>query len=416
MTPPARDSGSANRAPARAGAGQAVAGFEAIASLARTEALPEDTLPPSSRRGDGQDHARLARTVCALRHLADQFAGLSFAGMLDAADEQYRQLAAGYARPETAGRARIADEAISVCESNLTAPRQYRGGFWPPDTRDYLHGYARQRGQRLEAAAGALTTRLLAGLRHYADHQGSDFRQALAAGLAAHARHRLSAEGPFETGQDPGPGRASQPTAPFPPCATNQGIVIAAADAEWLLVRTAARNLACEQAGLPPDGRDADDERVLTRALAGARGQRDEEVFAELAPGVAARIMQLEDGPASASGLGREHGRTGTQPYCDLSTEGDAAALMRALGETEPMTDANHQYRVLLVTSYADAYRQAAGHGPTSAGSPARIAARDFPQASPLAAQPRTPGSPEPGRRGRTAPPGQPPPGPRPGA
>jgi hypothetical protein len=417
MTPPARDTGSANAtASARASAGQAVAGFEAIAGLARAETLPEDALPTGSRRGPGQDHARMARTVCALRHLADQFTGLSFAGMLDAADERYRQLSSGYPRPTNAGRARIADEAIRVCESNLTAPRQYRGSFWPPDTRDYLHGYARQHGQRLEAAAGVLTTRLLAGLRHYADHQGSDFQQALAAGLTAHARHRLSDEGPFETGQDPSPERAPQPTSPFPPCATNQGVVISAADAEWLLVRTAARNLASERAGLPPGRRDADDERVLTHALADARGQRAGEVFAELAPGVAARIMQLEDGPAVAAALGRVHGQAGTAPHCDLNTEGDADTLMRALGETEPMTDANHQYRVLLVTAYADAYRGAAGHGPPAADSPARIAARDFPQSRPMAARAGTPETPEPVRRGRAAPQGGPRPGPRPGA
>ena len=36
-------------------------------------------LPPGARRGPGQARERLARTVCALRHLADQYPGLSFA-------------------------------------------------------------------------------------------------------------------------------------------------------------------------------------------------------------------------------------------------------------------------------------------------------------------------------------------------
>ncbi len=78
---------------------------------------------------------------------------------------------------------------------------------------------------------------------------------------------------------------------------------------------------------------------------------------------------------------------------------------MRALGETEPMTDANHQYRVLLVTAYAGAYRGAAGHGPPAAGSPARIAARGFPRSRPAAAPGRNARTPEPaagaGRAGR---------------
>jgi hypothetical protein len=417
MTLPAGTAGNAGQARgARASAGQAVAGFEAVAGLARAEAFPEDALPPGTRRGPGEDHTRLARTVCALRHLVDQYSGLSFARLLYAADEQYRQLGTGYARPVAAGRARRAGEAVSACDRSLTTPTQYRGSFWPPDTRDYLNSYASQHGQRLEEAVAALTTRLLAGLRHYADHQGTDFQQALAAGLTAHAWQRLSDEGPFQTGQSPAPGHAPQATAPFPPCATNQGVVISAADAEWLLVRTAARNLASEQAGLPPDRRDADDECVLTQALAGARGQRTREVFARLAPGIAARIMQLEDGPAAAAALGREHGHARTVPYCDLSTEGDAAALMRALGETEPMTDANHQYRVLLVTAYAEAYRQAAGPRLPPADYPARIAARDFPRTTPPAAQPGTPAALDPGTRSRAAPQAPPRHGPRPGA
>jgi hypothetical protein len=385
---------------ARAGARQAVAGFEAIAAFARAEDRPFSAQPLGARRGPGQDHERLARTVCALRHLADQFPELSFAGLLPSADEEYRQLGTGYPRPATVGRAETADEAISACERNLTAPRQYHGSFWPPDTRDYLRGYATQHGQRSGEAVAALTTELLAALRHYADHQGADFRQALAAGLSAHARQRLSDEGPFQTGQDPTPRRASQDPAPFPPCATNQGVVISAADAQWLLVRTAARNIASQHAGIPSDPRDTDDERVLTQALADASGQHPMRVFTDAAPGIDARIRQLQQGPADAALLGREHGHAAAPPYCDLSTEGDADELMRALGETEPMTDTNHPYRVLLVTAYSEAYQQAAAQPP--AGSPARIAAHCFPRADSPAV---LPGTPDPGTRSRADPP-----------
>jgi hypothetical protein len=405
----------------RAGNQRAVAALEAVASFARAETLPGDPLPLGPRRGPGQDHARLARTACALRHLADQYPGLSFAGLLDAADEQYRQPGTGYTRPATASQAQAAGEAIRACELGLAAPGQYRGSLWPPDARGYLRGYAGRHGQGLEEAVAGLTTRLLAGLRHYADHQGTDFQQALGAGLAAHAQQRLSAEGRFRTGQDPAPGHAAQAAAPFPPCATNQGVVVSAADAEWLLVRTAARNYASdlipasarsyasEFAGLSPDPRDVDDERALNQALADARGQHPNQVFAEVAPGIAARIMQLTDGKAAE--LGREHGRSGTAPYCDISTEGEAAALMGALGETEPMTGANRQYRALLVTEYAGAYRDAAVRRPPPAGSPARIAARDHPRAGQPPAGTGTPDPP--GRGGPSAPPRH---GPRRGA
>jgi hypothetical protein len=407
----------------RAGNQRAVAALGAVAIFAWAETLPGDALPLGLRRGPSQDHARVARTACALRHLADQYPGLSFAALLDSADEQYRQPGTGYARPATARQAQAAGEAIGACEHGLDAPGQYRGSLWPPDTMDYLRGYADRHGQGLEEAVAGLTTRLLAALRHYADHQGTDFQQALAAGLAAHAQQRLSAEGRFRTGQDPAPGHAAQAAAPFPPCATNQGVVVSAADAEWLLVRTAARNYASdlvptparghasEFAGRSPDPRDVDDERALNRALAGARGQHPNRVFAEVAPGIAARIMQLTDCPGKAAELGREHGRSGTPPYCDISTEGEAAALMGALGETEPMTDANRQYRALLVTEYAGAYRDAAARRPSPAGSPARIAARDHPRAGQPPAENGTPDPP--GRRAPTAPPRH---GPRRGA
>lgn len=395
MTTPARASENAR---------QAVAGLEAVVGFAR--ALTEGDRPPGARPVPGQARERVARTVCALRHLADQYPGLSFETMLDAAGEQYR--------PAGAGRSQAAVAAAGACDRALSAPGQLTGGSWPPVTRDYLQAHATRQGQRPQEAVAALATGLLAGLRHYAGAQGASFREALAAGLAAHARQRLLAESPFRTGQDPAPRPASQATAPFPPCATHQGVVVSAADAEWLLVRTAARNYASgliparagshasEFAG-PPDPRDVDDERALNRALADARGLHPNQVFADVAPGIAARIMQLTDGPGKAAELGREHGRSGTPPYCDIRTEGEAAALMGALGETEPMTDANRQYRALLVTEYAGAYRDAAARRPPQAGSPARIAARDHPRAGQPTAGTGTPDPPR--RSGPQAPP-----------
>ena len=68
---------------------------------------------------------------------------------------------------------------------------------------------------------------------------------------------------------------------------------------------------------------------------------------------------------------------------------------MRALGETEPMTDANYPHRLNLVTAYAHAYRQASIQGPATAASPARIAAQGFlrhpgPAATPAEQDPAT--------------------------
>jgi hypothetical protein len=373
---------------ARANVRTAVAAFEATVGVARAGNRTGDELPVIAQRDPDREPARLPRMLCALRHLTDEAGGIAFSDVLNAANEQYLQLNAGPSQPATASRVVTADEAIGIFERSITAPRQHTTGFWPPDTLSYLHSYASRHGLGFEPAVASLMAQLIADLRHYADHQGLDFGQALTTGLRAHALRRLRAEGPFQTGQEPGQlqGLAAFPLpagVTLPPTATNQGVVVSHADAEWLLIRTAARNQERWNNGLPADRRDTDDERVLTEALAAARGQAPDEIFTSLAPQIGARVMQIEDGPAAAAELGHEHGRTGTPPYCDLDIDGDATALLHALGETEWMTNANHTYRVSLVTAYAEAYQQAAGHDPPSAGSPARIAARDFPRQDP---------------------------------
>jgi hypothetical protein len=376
---------------ARANVRTAVAAFDAIVGVARAGDRAGDADPVTARSDPDQEPARLPRMLCALRHLTDQAGGIAFSDVLSVASEQYLLLNAGPSQPATASRVVLADEAIGIFEHSIATPRRHASGFWNPDTLSYLHGYASRNGLDFESAVATLMAQTIANLRHYADHQGIDFQQALATGLRVHALSRLRAEGPFETGQEPG--QLHAPAFPLPvgasfqPTATNQGVVVSHADAEWLLIRTGARDQERWQNGLPADRRDADDERVLTEALAATRGQAPGEIFTSLAPQIAARVMQIEDGPAAAAELGRKHGRSGTAPYCALDMDGDASALLQALGETEWMTHANHQYRVSLVTAYAEAYQQAAGKGPAPADSPARIASRDFPRQDPPGAQ-----------------------------
>jgi hypothetical protein len=385
----------------RANARTAVAAFQAITGIAQAGDHAKGALPATARPGPGQDHARVPRMLCALRHLTDQAGGIAFSDVLSAASQRYLLLSAG--RAATASRAVIAEEAISIFERSISAPGQHTTGLWPPQALSSLHGYASRNGLGFESAVASLMAQLIADLRHYADHQGTDFGQALTAGLRAHALRRLRAEGPFQTGQEPGqlqaPAFPLPAGASFPPAATNQGVVVSPADAEWLLIRTAARNQERWQNGLPADRRDTDDERVLTEALAAASGQAPEKIFTGLAPQIAARVMQIEDGPAAAARLGREHGRASTPPCCDLDAGGDAAGLLHALGETEWTTNATRPYRASLVTAYAEAYQQAAVHGPPAGHSPALSAARDFPRQGTPDAQATAPG---PGRPART--------------
>ena len=72
---------------------------------------------------------------------------------------------------------------------------------------------------------------------------------------------------------------------------------------------------------------------------------------------------------------------------------------MLASGETEWLTDANHPYRLHLVTAYAEAYKAAAQEDPSPAISPVHLASRDFPERP-------APGGPHPG--GASAGSGQP--------
>jgi len=396
----------------RANNQRAIAALEAVAAYAQTRPWQTSSLPAGA--DPERDHERLSRVLCGLRHLSDQFCGLCFHQIRSTADELYKW--ARTALPDPSAGAASAAAAIDIYE--LVTPAQMRrpGSIWPLDILAEFDSYESSRGISREAAVARLTSGLVASLRQYADHHGLDFNSAMAAGLSAHAQQCLSAYGPIGTGLIPDRRPAvvlfpSRPAPPFGPVVTHQGVVTAFGDAEWLLIRTAARIEQEEQRGYLTSDRDLDDRRALTDALARACSLPEADVLSQLTSKIADRVTEIEHGPAEAAQLGREHGRAGIEPYCDLDIDGDATALLSALGETEWMTDANHGHRVSLVIAYADAYKQASQHGPPAADSLARAAARDFPPrhlpsphagapaspdaASPPRAQPR----PGPGRR-----------------
>jgi hypothetical protein len=369
---------------ARANAPGAIAAFEAVDICAKARLQPP-TIAASDRRHDPeQDHECLARMLGALRHLADHLNGVSYTEALRAADEEYERQGVRGSHLALARQAAVAELAIEACERSTGSPRRDRDGFWPPDTLADLQRYADGQGIGFEAAISRLMVWLLADLQHYADRQGIDFTAAMAAGDRAYTEQRLGAEGPFETGQEPGQ-RSDTALVPSPgltaPVPTHQGVITSFADAEWHLVRTAARiDYQARHAPAYPYEPDEDDLLTLSRALAGTCGQSAEQIIIQLTPRIEARIAEIEQGPDTAAELGREHGHAGIKPYCDLDIDGDATALMHALGETEPMTDANSPHRLALVTAYAEAYRQASTQGRAAAASPARIAAQGFPR------------------------------------
>ena len=369
----------------RAAGQHAVAAFEAIAGYARERLRPWTAGAGQGGREPAHDHNRLSGMLCALRHLTDKYAEISFRSVLEDSKREYRRQRADPHRALPAGAAAAA-WAIGTCHRSINTPEQFRGSAWPPDALEGLRGYAAMAGQGFPAAIGSITGQLITDLRHYADRQHIDFGTVMTAADQAYASQRLAAEGPFQTGLDPGqhPAPVLTPPAPAPAAgliATRQGIITSLADAEWLLVRTAARiDYQARNAPASPYQPDQDDLLALSSALAGMSGQPAEQVIIQLTPRIEARITEIERGPETAAELGRGHGHAGTGPYCDLDIDGDATALMRALGKTEPMTDANYPHRLNLVTAYAHAYRQARTPGPATAASPARIAAQGFPR------------------------------------
>jgi hypothetical protein len=395
----------------RAAGQHAVAAFEAIAGYARERLRPWTADGRESGREPAQDHDRLSGMLCALRHLTDKYAEVSFRSVLDDSNHEYRRQRADPHRTLAAGAAAAA-RAIDACHRSINAPQQFRDSAWPPDALANLREYAAWAGQGFPAAIGNITGQLITDLWHYADQQHIDIGTAMTAADQAYASQRLAAEGPFQTGLDLGqhPASALTPSPAAPASrliATRQGIITSIADAEWLLVRTAARiDYQARHAPISSYKPDEDDLLALSRALGGMCGQSARQIVSQLTPRIEARIAEIERGPQTAAELGRAHGQASTEPYCDLDIDGDATALMHALGETEPMTGANHPHRLALVTAYAHAHRQASTPGQAAAASPARVAAEGFPHHPGRPATPAGPTAPDPAAHRAQARPG----------
>jgi hypothetical protein len=349
---------------------RAVSAGQAINAYAQAWRHPAGTKASDADRDPVREQDRLSRLLCALRHHADRVSTLSFHDSLSAARQDAGRPRAGYAQVNAIGAA-AGGRALDAYDRVSRAP-----GAWPAGTVADLQAYAGRQGISFEAAISGLTTALVTDLRHFADRHGIDFEAAVPASSRAYTEQRLREEGPFEVGQEirsrPGTLLAAAPAAAiFRPVATHQGVVTAFGDAEWHLVRTAARIWDRERSGFPrPYLPDIDDRRVLSDALSEACGLAGTEILRKLTPRIEARAMEIERGVTAAAELGRAHGRARTQPYCDLDIGGDAAALLRAFGETEWMTDANHPYRLALVTTYSEAYLSASEQGPPARPSP----------------------------------------------
>ena len=294
---------------------RAHAAREAINAYWKAQLQPGEAAGSGTGGDPGEVHDRLSRMTCALRHLADGIAGMSFAPALSSADADYIRQSGLVSPAVIARRAATAAQALDVYDLKVMMPP-----LWVPGRRDDNLADLRHRADMqelsFEAVMDRLTAELLCDLHYYADQHNTDFESVLAASYRAYARQRLSVEGPFGTGQDSSLRPAllipSAAAPAFELIATHQGIVASFADAEWHLVRTAARiDYQARHAPAYPYERDEDDLIALSRALGGMCGLSAEQIILQLTPRIEARIAEIEQGPEKAAELGHEHGHAG---------------------------------------------------------------------------------------------------------
>jgi hypothetical protein len=363
---------------------RAVAAFETIRSYASTRnELGSLTFRGGITGNQRQDQDRLIRLLAALRHHSDCVNGLGFDDATRTGRWQYdreRTRLRGFVNPYQVAAAR---RAIHVHEQENRTPALYGGGFWPPDTLRDLRRYANRKHVSFETAMGSLTAGLITNLLHYAHRYGLDFDEALAVSGTAYTEQRLREEGPFQAGQDTGRDASlvSLATRPFRPIATRQGVVTSGSDAEWLIVRSAARVRDTERRGHAVSDltEDIDDKLALSAALAAACNLSISEVLDRLEPRISARAEKMQRAVEAAAQMGRAHGLAGVQPYWPLDADGDDSGLMAAFGETEPTTHANAGYRLTLAGAYTDAYKLASATSGPSTVMPTEQTGRDFP-------------------------------------
>ena len=158
-------------------------------------------------------------------------------------------------------------------------------------------------------------------------------------------------------------------------------MVTSGSDAEWLLVRTAARVRDTERRGpaVSDMTEDIDDKQALSAALAAACSLSGSEVLDRLETRISARAEKMQRAVEAAAQMGRAHGLAGVPPYCPLDADGDDSRLMAAFGETEPTIHANAGYRLALAGAYTDAYKLASATSGPSTVMPTEQTGRDFP-------------------------------------
>ena len=175
-----------------------------------------------------------------------------------------------------------------------------------------------------------------------------------------------------------------EPAPPFQPVRTRQGTVASLAEAEEVLISTAARIQISHLHKTRPARADIKDRQLLASVLGQACGLTPEEMLRQAGIQVTATV-QRELAMQAAADLGREHARTGIRPFeTELETAARLADVLREKGCALPGDDPSPQellweYRFAFGYEKAGLPRPGPSRSQKDAASPAELTGRNFP-------------------------------------
>jgi len=298
---------------------------------------------------------------------------------------------------------------------------------WAAQAIEAFHAAAGdQGGLDTSEAIGSLITALC----HYADRRGISFGKILTASSDAYLSQRASEQHPYKIGDEvrirdgavlapslaslprlgivaalyPSAERTQQyairfpgeinampfisseiePAPPFQPVRTRQGTLASLAEAEELLISTAARIQISHLHKTRPARADIKDRHLLASVLGQACSLTPEEMLRQTKIQVTATV-QRELAMQAAADLGREHARTGTRPFeTERETAARLADVLREKGCAPPGDNPSPQellweYRFAFGYEKAEMPRPEPSRSQRDAASPAELAGRNFP-------------------------------------
>jgi hypothetical protein len=175
-----------------------------------------------------------------------------------------------------------------------------------------------------------------------------------------------------------------EPAPPFQPVRTRQGSVASLAEAEEVLISTAARIQISHLHKTRPARADIKDRQLLASVLGQACSLTPEEMLRQAEIQVTATV-QRELAMQAAADLGREHARTGTRPFeTELETAARLADVLREKGCSVPGDDPSPhellwEYRFAFGYEKAGLPRPGPSRSHKDAATPAELAGRNFP-------------------------------------